>query len=140
MECSGVSNYDWLLLNISWISLTDESFQCSKIEGMLAKRKDAELVIKMRRIEKGCGVISDSVRAEVDGYNIYTCLCHTSLKHPQIGQLIGLEQMFRKGVLPFSGGMLEQPAQVMDLMNLMTRLRDEYDTRIQEKQLEEQRK
>lgn len=133
MEISSLADYDYALLNATWLSLTNEDFQCRKIEALYELRKDSEIVIKMRRIQQGCGVITDSPKVEVGKIGYHSCLCHESFQHPLMGYLLSMYQNYEKGILPFSGGLLDQPAQVMEILSLLSTLQSEREADIQEK-------
>lgn len=133
MEISSISDYDYALINATWLSLTNDDFQCSRVEAMYAKRKDAEVVTKMRRIQKGCGVITDSPKVEIGRIGYHSCLCHENFQHPLMGYLMNVQQNYEKGLLPFSGGTLDQPAQIMEMISLLSTLQTERDTELQEK-------
>lgn len=127
LDISCISLYESALINATWLSLTSEDFQCAKIESFYEKRSDAEIAIKMRRITQGCGVISDRVRVEVNNIQYHSCLCHDNFQYPAIGYLIQLRQNYENGILPFAGGVLEQPAQVMEMIQLMVQLQQEWE-------------
>jgi len=118
------------------MNLTDEQFQCEKIEESYRNRSDAELVIKMHRINRGCGILSSSVKVEVGYIGYHSCLCYKGYKHPLMGCLLQLRESYDKGILPYRGGILDQPAQVIELIGLMNRLYSEYELENQKKQIE----
>ena len=133
LEISSLSDCDFALLNATWLSLTSEDFQCKKIESLYEQRSDAEIVIKMRRIQQGCGVMSDSPKVEIGRIAYHSCLCHEAFQHPLMGYLISLQQNYEKGLLPFSGGVMDQPAQIMEIINLLSSLRAEHEAEAQAK-------
>lgn len=122
------------------MNLTEENFQCKRQEKELSKRSDAEVQIRMRRTSKGCGLLQNQPKIEKDGYGYHSCLCHENFQHPQLGQFIELHKNYEKGNLPFTGGFLDQPAQIMDIINLMDRLKIENEIAIQEKQAKKAKK
>lgn len=133
LEISGVTDYDYALINATWLALTSDDFQCKKIESLYEKRSDAEIVIKMRRIQQGCGVMSDSPKVEIGRIAYHSCLCHESFQHPLMGCLITLQQNHERGLLPFIGGVMDQPAQVMEIINLLSSLQAEREAEAQAK-------
>ena len=123
------------LITANWLNLTNEQFQCEKIEEGYSKRSDAEIVIKMHRIKHGCGVLSPSVKVEVGYIGYHSCLCYTGYKYPLMGCLLQLRDAYEKGILPYDGGVMNQPAQVIELISLMQRLFSEYELENHKKQM-----
>lgn len=135
----GMTTGDYVLLNASWMNNTNKNFKCKETETQLNHRKDAELAIRTVRIKKGCGRIHDDVKVELDGYGYKSCLCHESFQHPLFFELVNIHNMFEKGVMPFAGGLLEQPAQVVEFMNMITKLKLDNEIE-QQKELEKKNK
>jgi hypothetical protein len=133
LEISSLSDYDYALINATWLSLTNEDFQCSRVESMYEKRSDAEVQIKIRRIQKGCGVISNSPKIEIGRIAYHSCLCHQNFQHPLIGHLMSLSANYEKGNLPFSGAVMDQPAQIMEIIELIEHLKMEREAELQAK-------
>lgn len=109
------------MININWINFTDERFQCSRIEELYKNRKDAEVVTKYRRIEMSCGVISEHPKLEIDGVGVYSCPCNDLFKM-DIHNLIWMYNMYQKGIMGFSGSLLDQPSKYIEAMQLLDRL------------------
>jgi len=135
MKVSSISNADTALITAHWMNIVEEEFQCNKVEEAYSNRNDAELAIKMRRIKHGCGILSSSVKVEVGYIGYHSCLCYKGYKHPLMSGILQLREAYEKGVLPFSGGILEQPAQVMEILSLINRLHSEYELAQSKKQL-----
>lgn len=134
LEISSLSEYDYALINATWLNLMDENFKCKKVEAELSKRSDAEIQIKIQRISKGCGVLSDSPKIEINHVGFHSCLCHESFQHPQLGYFMSIYQNYEKGILPFSGGLMDQPAQIVELLGLISNLHSEREFALQEKE------
>ena len=122
LDISTISTAEYALINATWLTLTNIEFQCSQIEEGYRKRKDADTVIKYRRIERGCGVIADKPRIEIDNIEYYSCLCHESFKDHTLDNTIWLHDQYKKGHLAYPGCLLDQPAKYIELMRLMDRL------------------
>jgi ubiquinone/menaquinone biosynthesis C-methylase UbiE len=128
------------LINATWLNLTDETFQCKRTEALYQNRRDADVVIKMNRITKGCGVFTDSPKVEVGQIGFHSCLCHESFQHPKMGFFLGIYQNYEKGLLPFSGALMDQPAQTMELITLLSNLHTERDIAQQKKDSQNSKK
>lgn len=50
-----------------------------------------------------------------------------------MGYLLNLEAAYEKGTLPFQGGVMDQPAQLMDIISLISSLRAEREAAMQAK-------
>lgn len=125
---------EYTLININWISFTNEDFQCSRIEELYKNRKDCDVVTKYRRIEKGCGVIGENPKLEIDGVGIYTCLCHKNFKDEiDLHNLIWMYNMYKQGVMGFEGSLLDQPSKYIQTMQLIDRLHIEREIEMNEK-------
>jgi hypothetical protein len=120
--------------------MTVEEFQCDKAEEAYAKRNDSEVAIKMRRIKHSCRVLKDEVKVAVGMIGYHSCLCYSGYKYPLIGGLIQLRDAYEKGMLPTSGGVLDQSSHSMELLNLINRLYSEYEVAQQQKIIDEQKR
>lgn len=112
---------DFVQLNATWLHYSE--FKCKDTEAMLQTRKDAELAIRTVRIKKGCGKLFDNIRIELDDFGYKSCLCHENFQHPMFNQLLSIHERYEKGNLPYCGGLLEQPAQIIEILNLITKLK-----------------
>lgn len=118
---------DYALINATWTHLTDKNFQCQKIYDLYKKRKDWELVTKLEKAKRGCGTIKDTVKIEMDGIAYHSCLCHPNFQHPLFNTLLVLSEKYEKGILPYSGGVMDQPAQVIEMLSLISKLKQELE-------------
>lgn len=113
---------------------TEEDFQCQKNERLLVNRKDAEIAILNRRKEKGCGVLNPNRAIQVGEYEFHSCLCHGNFRHPSMDFILGAYNSYRVGLLPFEGAYADQPAQIMELLQLIQMLHDEREAAMIKKQ------
>lgn len=120
-------------LNATWLTLTEPDFQCKQIEEVYKKRKDADVVIKYRRIERGCGKLHDDPKVEINGIEYHSCLCHDNFKYEDIDNLIWLHSKYKEGTLAYSGGLLDQPALYIECMKQIEHLQYEHEEKIREK-------
>ena len=127
-----MSNYDYATIKATWLNQTDPNFQCKKAEEILSKRKDADVVIKLRRKENGCGVMKDSPKIMLDEIGYHSCLCNQSYQNPLLHALIELSDDCENGILPESGGSLDQSAMTMELISLINSLKQERQIKLQE--------
>jgi len=64
--------------------------------------------------ENKCNVIHDRVQGSTDTIDVYTCLCQVYDK--TVYHYLQLYQQYEKGVMPYSGGSLEQNCVFVSLM------------------------
>lgn len=60
-------------------------------------------------------------------------LCPSNFYNPGFAMLLDMFRLFRQGVLPFDGGLFNQPAKVIDCFNLLENLSYEHQKDIHEK-------
>lgn len=88
-------------------------------------------------IDNGCGIHRQEHRYEIDGVRYHKCLC--GYRNPSISFYLDIEDKFSKGMLPFPGSYLEQPAKVVEIINKITSLKfdkRERDYKKQQKDME----
>lgn len=93
----------------------------------MSKRSDKDIVIALKRKEKGCKVLSKETKVTIDNYAFKSCLCHPNYLHPLFYFLIDVNNKYKEGVLPFGGSLMDQPAQIIELLNFIRRLEVEQE-------------
>jgi len=83
--------------------------------------------VKNRRKFKGCDGAVDRKIDKIDNFMYYKCLCR--VKHPLMSSLLTLSSAYERGIMPFDACLMDQPAKIIDMIELVT----------QEKNREEQR-
>lgn len=86
----------------------------------------------MTRARFGCDTVADTPRVVIDGIGFHSCLC--KFQHPLFHAYLDIGARLDKGLLPDSGPYLDQPAQLLDAVNLLSRLRAEAQQAEQAKQ------
>lgn len=132
LAVSSISNYDLFTLKATWLNLTDPNFQCKKAESLLSNRRDAETQIRLRRIDKGCGIMKDSPKVIIEGIGFHSCLCHTSFQNPLLETLLEISTDYENGLLPEKGGTFDQSARTMELIHLINSFKAEHRQKQQE--------
>jgi hypothetical protein len=90
----------------------NQALQCSKC----VLRTDENY----REVRKGCTGKNPFKRIAVEG--IYYTKCAGNFYNQGYGQLLDVHRLFRKGVLANEGGLLDQTAKFIDIMNLVESL------------------
>jgi len=127
LDISSIHISDVVKINATWLSMTDEEFQCDKLLKLYENRQDCEIITKMHKIRKGCDRIDDNIKVEIDGVGYHSCLCNQHFKFNSMNDLINLRNQYNNGNLPFTGGILEQPSQIIELIMFIDRLYNEYE-------------
>lgn len=95
-------------------------------------QQNAQQRIEGFKNRNGCeNRVSEKPRQTYRNINFHTCFCnHLDLS---FNQYLSIHDNYTKNHLPFSGGYLEQPNKVMEIINLISTLRSESERREQEK-------
>ena len=122
-------------INASFVYMTEDKFDCDNKLEKFAKREGHEKAKQRMEQTNGCGVHRDRHRYEIDGVRYHECLC--GYRNPNIGFYLDLEDKFNKGILPFPGSYLEQPAKVIEIISRINSLRlDKQERDYKEQQLD----
>lgn len=125
MSYSAISDYETAMLVITFFAYHESTFNCGDC---LKRNKDK----KKRDEKKGCNY---SLSAPVAKYHdIYQFKrCPGALKNSSYLELINLHGHWELGVLPFEGGLLDQPAKLVQAMRIISSLKLEHQKDVQEK-------
>lgn len=118
---SSASIADDILIKANVRALYRGRYHCHKeIEVLRERMHDKPDLFRekkaLRALTKGCGSVLKKMVDKIDDIEFYTCLC--KLTHPYLNMLIQLNNMMKQSILPFSGGYLEQPAQIIELLQI----------------------
>lgn len=128
-DISSISEYDYSMIIGSYISMADPEYDCRKCK--LRYRGDHTRQTKHQE-RKGCFKIMDNApvsflpRYHMAGsqkVNFHKCIAQ--VKDDFYAQLIGQHEYFNRGIMPYSGGMDEQPARFVELMKLIGNVQEE---------------
>lgn len=116
---SGASSYDYIALNanIRYLYNSNCEAEAAYMRKRFDKYGDAEDRITRWRAARGCGTVLKNTVDRIDNIKFNTCVC--SIKHPLTNKLLRLSELLDKGILPFNGSPMEQPAQVMELLDIV---------------------
>lgn len=81
------------------------------------------MIEKIRKI-KGCWDVSEKPRYTIDDIGFKKCLGNYYM--PVFSSVWSMFQMYKKGSMPFGGAMVDQPAKVVEIFNLLYNLENEY--------------
>ncbi len=121
---SQLSPYDRAALSASFYYHWDERLNCRMSSQALLKRtKDPVQTALLVKAKFGCDTVADSPRLTIDGFDFHTCLCNFS--HPLFFSYLELGDKLDRGILPDRGAYLDQPAQMLEALQLLGRLKSE---------------
>lgn len=69
----------------------------------------------------GCGKIHDKVKYQIGDIGYKSCFC--TYRHPDFNSFLFLYKNYEKGILPFEGSILEQPAYIIEIFGLIETLK-----------------
>lgn len=106
------------LVSTFW-AINDKEYNCS-----FCKKKFSQSV---RDTRKACSVIRDKPVLSYGemSYEIKYYKCPTNFYNPALAMLIDNFRHFRNGVLPYQGGLMDQPCKIVDIYNLVESLTNE---------------
>lgn len=125
-------------------NLLNEDFQCDSKETALmdryfddpqADRKIAHALLAHKE-RSGCNKFLDTPINHLDKFSFNSCLCN--FKNPLIHYFITITDNYERGVLPHNGSLSEQSARLIDVILLISSIRQEHLAKMRER-LEKQR-
>lgn len=135
-DLSGLSLSDRALLSASFYYQWDDRLNCEREIAVRRQRaktpEQAALAEQAIRIRNGCNAVSAKPRLHIDGIGFHKCLCN--YHHPLFYAYVELESRLEQGLLPDRGAYLDQPAQLMEALQLIRRLKAEVQQAEQAKQ------
>lgn len=121
---SALTEYETAKLIATFFSMNQAEFNCAACIKRHAK--------KHRDEKKGCNVRSSKpVGAYHEIYTFYRC--PGSMRDAGMVELIKQHRHWKLGVLPFEGGLLQQPAKYIEAMHLIDALEAEHQNDVLEK-------
>lgn len=108
-------------------ALYRSKYHCEKELEVLNKRiKDPNIsqshadILKekfaLRSKVKGCGYVIKSTVDTISCFVFNTCLCKFNI--PIISDFIYMQNQFKNGILPFTGGLLDQPSKLIEILRI----------------------
>ena len=99
-------------------------------------KKGYERKIAMETVTKShsCDKIQDEAIYQIDDIIYYTCPCN--FKHPHFNFLNQAQEAYDKGVLPCGGSLIDQPNNVMEAIQLISNMKQNFKNELE---LERQR-
>lgn len=125
LSISEVGNEEYLYLISTYWYKADKNFNCFYC------KKEASASVRDKR--KSCFTKKTK---EVVNYNgvIKYFVCPSNFFNPAYSQLIDMFRLFQRGVLPFEGGLFDQPSKIIEVFSLLENLDAERNRDLERKQ------
>jgi len=111
-EISWITPQEYVSLISTFWSINDKEYNCA-----FCKKKQSQSV---RDSRKFCSVKKESPVVTYQNIKYFTC--PSNFYNSGTAQLIDMFRHFRLGVLPFEGGLFDQPSKLIDCFNLLENL------------------
>lgn len=130
MRVSEISLYDYITINATWHFLHNErQFNCDEQRVKYQDKNKTQLEDFLNK--NGCNHrITKHVRHKVRNIEFYSCVC--DFRNPMMNLYVELHDMYNKGILLYDGGVDNQPAQMIEIFNVLDLLYDDRNRKIAE--------
>lgn len=120
-KISSLSYQEHVELRSTLHALTNREFICSVCQGKYASRTDAQAMLEKVKRTKGCEVPHPQPvhRIAQSGLKLNYSSCIGNFFSPSAMHWVGYYNAFEKGVMPFPGGYMDQPAKLIDVMSVI---------------------
>ena len=105
----------------------------STIESHIKKGLDPDIAERTVAKKNGCNSISESPLHDIDDILFHTCVCN--FKHPLMGHFMQVTEAYENGLLPFGGSYSEQPAKIIEIIQLILSMKVDYNIYMHKKQI-----
>ena len=110
-----IQPYEYVSLIATFNFLANKDYNCSFCKSRMA--------LSLRDQRKACVEPKKSPLFIYKSIKFYRC--PSNFYNPMMAQVIDMFSLFSQGVLPFNGGLFEQPCKIIDLFSLISNLRYE---------------
>lgn len=131
-EISGLKISEWIEIRATLHAIENDQFNCSKCLTKYASRKDGEEMTEAMRKAKGCREVKEAALHSL-GDEITFRTCPGNFYRPQVVSLLEASRKFEAGVMPYAGGLMDQPNKVVEIFGVMTAHRMERQAAEQKK-------
>lgn len=120
---SSLNDDEWISLRATLHALDNQEFQCGKCLSKHSARSDYQAQTDRMRVVKGCEGISGNVihRIKLDdsGGSLGFRSCVGNYFDASVPGLIEAQRAYERGVMPFPGAMLDQPAKMIEIFSVI---------------------
>ncbi len=131
-EVASLTAKEWVEVKATLAAGENENFNCKKCLSKYKGRADGEEMLAKVRKVKGCEEVkSESIHKIGDVLRFSTC--PGNFVRPQVSALLSAYAQFKQGVMPYAGGLMDQPAKIIELFDVI-------DSHVAERQASEQKR
>lgn len=134
-ELSNLTTREWVQVKATLHALADKRFSCESCLTQYQNRADFESMTQKLRDSKGCATLLPQPAHQIEN-SIKFSSCIGNFVMPGIYPWLEAHAYFERGILPFPGSLMDQPAKVIQLFNVI----DGYKNAQATKQAEELRR
>ena len=120
MQLSEISLYEYVTINATWHYVNHErQFNCKK--QLVKYQKHSEAQVEDFLNKNGCqDRIIKTVRHSVNNINFYSCICN--FNNTFMSFYLEMHELYKKGIMPYQGGLDQQPAYLLEIFNVIDSL------------------
>lgn len=129
-EINTVSSYEYIKIVSTIEAILDKKFNCFSCQNMYSKNQDYEKKretykahTNKRRAKQNCFSLNDRCVYQLENIKYYTCVGNFYDK--SVCDLYEMYTLYDKGVLPYNGALVDQPAKIIEVFQLIGGLRAE---------------
>ena len=107
-------------------AIYNSQFQCEKCLSKYAHRTDATTMTEKIRKTKGCyDHYSTPIHTVQQAVTLKYKTCIGNFYSYPVVSWAGAHAQYEKGIMPFKGGYMEQPAKAIDILNIISELKNQ---------------
>ena len=117
-KVSSLTLREWVELKATLRAIEDDRYNCQKCLARYKGRPDGEQMLGKVQANMGCREVKAQVIHRIgDDLGFKTCI--GNFARPQLHAFIGAQRRFEQGMMPYSGGLMEQPAKIIEIFGVI---------------------
>lgn len=113
-EISSLGILEWVQVKSTLLAIKTPEYSCGACLSKYASRVDGAMMTEKSRSVKACREIRTEAFANIDR-QIYFKTCPGNFVSGAVLGWLDAHSAYRRGVLPFAGGLMDQPSKVLEL-------------------------
>lgn len=110
---------EWIEIKATLHSIEEDRFNCTKCLSKYKGRADEEQMLAKVRANMGCQEMKgEAIHKIGDSLSFRSCI--GNFAKPQVHALIQSHYRFERGILPYPGGLHDQPAKILEVFQAIT--------------------
>jgi hypothetical protein len=116
-EISTLGILEWVQVKSTLLATKNPTYSCSSCLSKYNYRSDSEMMTAKERGIKACEEVRKEPFFNIDR-QIYFKTCPGNFVTQSVLHWMGVHESFRKGIMPYAGGFLDQPNKALDLFKM----------------------